>query len=66
LVVPHLVRMLAEGNKRFVMIVSAFAGAFLLIICDLIAKHIAPIELPVGVITAFIGCPFFIFIMAKK
>ncbi|MDO9578390.1 MAG: iron ABC transporter permease [Candidatus Cloacimonadales bacterium] len=66
LVVPHIVRMLAKGNKRFVMIVSAFAGAFLLIVCDLIAKHIAPIELPVGVITAFIGCPFFIFIMAKK
>lgn len=66
LVVPHIVRMLAKGNKRFVMVVSAFAGAFLLIVCDLIAKHIAPIELPVGVITAFIGCPFFIFIMAKK
>jgi len=66
LVVPHVVRMLAKGNKRFVMIFSAFAGAFLLIICDLIAKNIAPIELPVGVITAFIGCPFFIFIMAKK
>ncbi|MCF7792466.1 MAG: iron ABC transporter permease [Candidatus Cloacimonetes bacterium] len=66
LVVPHMVRILARGNKRYVMIVSAFAGAFLLIICDLIAKNIAPIELPVGVITAFIGCPFFIFILARK
>jgi len=66
LVVPHLVRMIAGGNKRFVIIISSFAGAFLLIACDLLAKHIAVIEVPVGVITAFIGCPFFIFIMAKK
>jgi cobalamin transport system permease protein len=66
LVVPHLVRMISGGNKRFTIIISSFAGAFLLIICDLLAKHIAVIEVPVGVITAFIGCPFFILIMAKK
>ncbi|HPR18619.1 MAG TPA: iron ABC transporter permease, partial [Candidatus Cloacimonadota bacterium] len=44
LVVPHLVRMINKGNKPFVMVVSSFAGAFLLIVCDLIAKSIAPIE----------------------
>jgi iron complex transport system permease protein len=66
LVVPHIIRMITGGNKRFVMIFSAFAGAFLLIICDLTAKHIASIEVPVGVITAFIGCPFFLFIMARS
>ncbi len=66
LVVPHIIRILAKGNKRFLMIVSALAGAFMLIICDLIAKNIAAIELPVGVITAFIGCPFFIYILARK
>ena len=66
LVVPHIIRMITGGNKRFVMIFSAFAGAFLLILCDLAAKHIASIEVPVGVITAFIGCPFFLFIMAKS
>jgi iron complex transport system permease protein len=66
LVVPHMTRMVFKGNKNHVMMFSAFAGAFLLIICDLIAKHIAPIELPVGVITAFLGCPFFILILSRR
>lgn len=66
LVIPHIIRLITKGNKGFVIIMSSFAGAFLLIICDLIAKNIAPIELPVGIITAFIGCPFFIFILARK
>ena len=66
LVVPHIIRMITGGNKRFVMIFSSLAGAFLLILCDLAAKHIASIEVPVGVITAFIGCPFFLFIMARS
>ena len=66
LVVPHIIRMIMGGNKRFVMIFSAFAGAFMLILCDLAAKHITSIEVPVGVITAFIGCPFFLFIMARS
>ena len=66
LVVPHLIRMILKGNKRFSLILSAFGGAVLLIFCDFLAMHIAVIELPVGVITAFIGCPFFVFIMTKK
>ena len=66
LVVPHLIRMILKGNKRFSMIFSAFGGAVLLIFCDFLAMHIAVIELPVGVITAFIGCPFFVFIMTKS
>jgi len=66
LVVPHLIRMIFKGNKRFSMIFSAFGGAVLLVFCDFLAMHIAVIELPVGVITAFIGCPFFVFIMTKS
>ena len=66
LVVPHLIRMVLKGNKRFSMVFSAFGGAILLIFCDFLAMHIAVIELPVGVITAFIGCPFFVFIMTKS
>jgi iron complex transport system permease protein len=65
LVVPHIIRMVLVGNKKFSLIIAAFGGALLLIICDFLAMHIAVIEIPVGVITAFIGCPFFIYIMAK-
>lgn len=64
LVVPHLVRMIF-GTRNDIFY-SALGGAFLLILCDFIAMHIAIIELPVGIITAFIGCPFFIYVMAKK
>jgi len=66
LVVPHLIRMMFGGNKRFSLIYSAFGGAVLLIFCDFLAKHIAVIEIPVGVVTAFLGCPFFLFIMARS
>ncbi|MDP8267340.1 MAG: iron ABC transporter permease [Candidatus Tenebribacter davisii] len=66
LIVPHIVRMISGGNKRTGIIYSAIFGAVLLIMCDLIAMNITIIEIPVGIITAFLGCPFFLFIMAKS
>ncbi len=66
LIVPHIVRMISGGNKQTGIIYSALFGAALLILCDFIAMHITVIEIPVGVITAFLGCPFFLFIMAKS
>jgi len=66
LIVPHLVRMIFGGNKRFGLLFSAIGGAILLIFCDFIAQHILEIEIPVGIITAFLGCPFFLLIMVKN
>lgn len=66
LVIPHLTRMINGGNRRYTMFQSAFLGASLLLICDFVAQHIAVIEIPVGIITAFIGCPFFIYVMMKS
>ncbi|MDP8204678.1 MAG: iron ABC transporter permease [Candidatus Tenebribacter mawsonii] len=66
LIVPHIVRMISGGNKRAGIIYSSLYGAMLLILCDLIAMHITTIEIPVGIITAFLGCPFFLLIMAKS
>ncbi len=66
LIVPHLIRMISGGNKRSSIIYSSLLGAVLLIFCDFIAMHIAIIEIPVGIITAFIGTPFFLFIMIKS
>ncbi len=66
LIVPHIVRMVSGGNKRTGILYSSLFGAVLLIFCDLVAMHIAVIEIPVGIITAFLGCPFFLFIMAKS
>ena len=63
LVVPHMTRLLWGTDHRHLLNLSFLNGASLLIICDLIARTIiSPAELPVGVITAFIGAPVFAFI----
>lgn len=64
LVVPHLIRLVLSASHRDLVPASAFAGATLFLISDTIARNIvAPKELPVGVITAFIGAPIFIFLL---
>lgn len=67
LVVPHMVRMIVGADHRLLLILSFINGASLLIICDLVARTIiAPTELPIGVITAFIGAPIFAYIFYKQ
>jgi iron complex transport system permease protein len=60
LVVPHIVRRLAGGSYRIVVPVSLLGGAAFLVLADLAARTVvAPGELPIGVVTAFVGAPFF-------
>ena len=60
LVVPHIVRRLAGGSYRTVLPVSLLGGAAFLVVADLVARTVlAPTELPIGVVTAFVGAPFF-------
>jgi iron complex transport system permease protein len=60
LVVPHVVRRLAGGSYRVVLPVSLFGGGAFLVLADLVARTVvAPAELPIGVVTAFVGAPFF-------
>ena len=66
LIVPHLVRMIWKGNKPASIFYSGLFGAIFLLICDFIAMHIVMIELPVGIITSFIGCPLFIYLLWRK
>ncbi|WP_342542186.1 iron ABC transporter permease [Paenisporosarcina sp. FSL H8-0542] len=67
LVVPHMTRMLWGSDHRHVLPLSFINGASLLIICDLVSRTIiSPSELPIGVITAFIGAPVFAFIFWKQ
>ncbi|WP_342508391.1 iron ABC transporter permease [Sporosarcina sp. FSL K6-2383] len=67
LVVPHMTRLLWGADHRHLLTLSFLNGASLLIICDLIARTIiSPTELPVGVITAFIGAPVFALIFYKQ
>lgn len=67
LVVPHMVRLIWGADHRNLLPLSFINGAALLVICDLISRTIiAPTELPIGVITAFIGAPAFAFIFFKQ
>jgi iron complex transport system permease protein len=66
LVVPHLVRLFVGSDHRLVLPSSALFGAVFLIVCDLVARTaFAPIELPVGIITAVIGGPFFLWLLTR-
>jgi cobalamin transport system permease protein len=64
IVVPHIVRLLAGASYRVVVPLSLIGGAAFLIVADEIARTaFAPAELPIGVITAFAGAPFFILVL---
>jgi len=67
IIVPHLVRRLVGSDHRLVLPASTFFGAAFLIACDAVARTIlAPLELPVGIITALIGGPFFLWLLIRK
>ncbi len=60
LVIPHLVRMVAGPGHRLLMPASALAGATVLVVADMLARTVAsPAEIPLGVLTALVGSPFF-------
>ena len=64
LIVPHIVRICFTSDQRLVLPASALGGAGLLLLADMLARTIvAPAELPIGVITATIGAPFFIYLL---
>lgn len=67
LVVPHLVRMMAGPTHKVLLPGSMLCGAALVLTADLLSRTLAaPSELPVGVVTAFIGAPFFLWLVARR
>jgi len=67
LIVPHLMRMILGPDHRLLLPASALGGAVFLIAADTAARTIiSPSELPVGVITAFLGAPFFIYLLKSR
>ncbi|MBI4650051.1 iron ABC transporter permease [Candidatus Desantisbacteria bacterium] len=67
LVVPHFSRMLVGNDNRILLICSYLCGAIFLILCDTLARTIiAPLELPVGVITGIFGGSLFVYAITKK
>jgi iron complex transport system permease protein len=60
IIVPHTIRLLAGGSYRGLLPLSFIVGAGFLVLCDVVARTVlSPAELPIGVVTAFFGAPFF-------
>jgi iron complex transport system permease protein len=67
LVVPHVVRLLWGSDHRFLLPASVLLGAAFLVLADALARvAAAPTELPVGVVTAFVGVPFFVWLLRRR
>src|SRR6266511_2570370 len=66
IIVPHTVRLLAGSSYRRILPLSVIFGAAFLILADLIARTaLSPAEIPIGVITAFVGAPFFLLVLRR-
>lgn len=67
LIAPHAVRLIWGADHRFLLPMACIVGAALLIVSDLLARTVlSPEEVPVGVITAFFGAPFFLYLLRQK
>jgi iron complex transport system permease protein len=67
IVVPHVLRLVAGPDHRFLLPASALLGAVLLSAADTVARIIvAPAELPIGILTAAIGAPFFLWLLLRR
>ena len=66
IIVPHLVRLIVGADHRLVLPASTLLGAAFLVLCDVVARTLlAPVEVPVGIITAVIGGPFFLWLLVR-
>ncbi|GAA1759626.1 FecCD family ABC transporter permease [Agromyces humatus] len=66
LVIPHVARILVGSDHRRMLPVTVLGGAVFLMIADLLARTVAaPTEIPLGILTAFVGAPFFLWLMRR-
>lgn len=66
LIIPHLMRFLAGPDNRKLLPLSCLAGALLLLCADTVSRAVLPHEVPIGVLTALLGGPFFCYIFRRK
>lgn len=67
LMIPHITRKFVGNNNKILMPFSAIVGSIFLLICDTVSRTVvAPVEIPIGVITSIIGGLFFVFLLLKK
>jgi iron complex transport system permease protein len=67
IVVPHLLRLVIGPSHRLLLPASAVLGAVMLVVADTVARTVvAPAEMPIGILTAAIGAPFFLAILLRQ
>jgi iron complex transport system permease protein len=66
LIVPHWIRILIGPDHRYLFLFSSLTGGVFLIYSDLLARTLLPAELPIGIITAVVGAPFFIYLLNQR
>jgi iron complex transport system permease protein len=66
LVVPHLARKMVGNNYVYLMPMTMLSGAIFLLLVDNVSRNLLATEIPIGILTAIIGAPFFIFLMTRK
>ena len=67
IIIPHAVRMIWGADYRFLLPLSILTGAIFLILADILARTVlAPVEIPIGVITAICGAPFFLYLLRRR
>lgn len=67
IIIPHAIRLIWGPDHRFLLPLATFAGAIFLIIADTVARTLmSPTEIPIGVITAFVGAPFFLYLLRQN
>ncbi len=66
LVIPHLCRKIVGNNYRYLLPASMIMGAAFLLIVDNVSRNLLAVEIPLGILTAFIGAPFFVYLIARR
>lgn len=67
LIIPHTVRLILGSNHKYLIPGSAFLGAAVVVFCDTLGRTVfAPVEIPVGIIMALLGAPFFLYLLKKQ
>ncbi len=65
LIIPHMLATLYQQSAEKLLVPSFFYGGVFLVLCDLIARSLADATLPIGVVTSFVGAPFFIYLLLR-
>ena len=67
LIIPHIMRLIVGSDFEYLLPTSMFFGAVLVVVADTVARTVfSPLEIPVGIFMAFLGAPFFLYLLKRK